>query len=354
MTDRFDDQQGPAANDSTGSGSAGKGAAPPSERHWWQPVRRFFWMDERMAEATSLGYGPRNPGWEDFCFGRALLADAGRLGEYEEGLPSSLVLLRAASGLMIRAQLARVGTHPGPTAPSDECWARLAEHPTVAPLAASITADERALVGSTLGVQGDGVLARLPKNQIAHATRALTKLARGLATPMVAEAKRTRRVWYMRGLRVGAAALVLGIGVWFLTRETEPADLGPNLALHRPVTVVTPHPDYGRNPGLLVDGDRANLGFHTNLAPNQHVTIDLGSAVRISRVVVYNRTECCFDRAVPLVLEVSTDGKNFQQVSERKDVFDRWVVKLRGTTARYVRLTDRKNDYFHLAEVEVY
>jgi hypothetical protein len=344
MTDRFDHQQGPA----------GQGAAPPSERHWWQPVRRFFWMNERMADARSLGYGPGNPGWEDFRLGRALLADADRLGESEEGQASSLVLLRAATGSMIRAQLARVGIDPGPTAPSDECWARLAEHPTVAPLAASITDDERVLVGSALGVQGDSVLARLPKNQIAHATRAMTKLARGLGAPMVAEAKSTGRVWLMRACRVAAAALIIACGVWLLTRETEPADLGRNLALHRPVTVVTPHPDYGRDPSLLVDGDRTNLGFHTISAPNQHVTIDLGSVVRISRMVVYNRTDCCFDRVAPIRLEVSTDGKSFQQVTERQDLFDRWVVKLQGTTARYVRLTDLKNDYFHLAEVEVY
>jgi hypothetical protein len=361
MTDKLDDPKGAEANDArrpppastADAGSAGKGATPPRQRHWRQAVRQFFWLDERMADAVRQGYGPANPGWEDFRFGRALLADADRLGESEEGRASSLALLRAATGLMIRAQLARIGIDPGPTAPSDECWARLQGHPTVAPLAASITDEERALVGSALGAQGDSVLARLPRDRIALANRALTKLARGLSAPMVAEAKRTRRVWFLRGYRVAAAALIVGLGVWLATRERE-LDLGTNLALHRPVTVVTPHPDYGRNPGLLVDGDRTNLGIHTISAPNQNVTVDLGSVMRISHVVVYNRTDCCFDRVVPLVLAVSTDGKVFQQVSERKDLFQRWVVKLPGTTARYVRLTNLKNDYFHLAEVEVY
>jgi hypothetical protein len=321
-----------------------------TERVWWQAVRRFFWLDERMAQARKDGYGPGSPGWDDFRFGRALLADADRLGEYEEGRASSLALLRAAAGSLIRAELARLGSDPGPTTASEACWTLLREHPGAPAVAKPLTDEERTLVGSVLG--GDGALARLPREQVASVTRALTKLGRGLAAPMVAESRRTRKIWLLRGLRLGAAALVIGLGVWPLTREAEPT--GPNLALHRPVTVVTPHPDYGRDSGALVDGDRTNLGFHTNAAPNQNVTIDLGSALLISRVVVYNRTDCCFDRAVPLVVEVSTDGQSFQRVAERSDVFDRWVAKLGGTTARYVRLTDLKNDYFHLAEVEVY
>ena len=128
----------------------------------------------------------------------------------------------------------------------------------------------------------------------------------------------------------------------------------PNLALHRPVTVVTPHPELGRDPSLLVDGDPTNLGFHTNDGPNQNVTIDLGTVQRIFRVVVYNRADCCKERAVPLKIEVSKDNKQFRQVAERKEQFEKWKADFPPTIARYVRLTDLAAVPFHLAEVEVY
>ena len=64
-----------------------------------------------------------------------------------------------------------------------------------------------------------------------------------------------------------------------------------------------------------MDGDLTNLGFHTIEAPNQNVTIDLGKVRRIFRVVVYNRADCCQQRAVPLKIEVSQDNKKFRQVA---------------------------------------
>ena len=146
---------------------------PPKERHWWQAVHRFFWLGERMARARKEGYGPGSPGFEDFRFGRALLADADRLGEYEEGRTSSLALLRAAAGSLIRAELGRLGADPGPTTATEECWTRLQAHAPA--VAKSLTDEERALVGSALG--SEGVLCRLPKDQVAPVTRALRMTA---------------------------------------------------------------------------------------------------------------------------------------------------------------------------------
>jgi F5/8 type C domain. len=117
---------------------------------------------------------------------------------------------------------------------------------------------------------------------------------------------------------------------------------------------VTPHREHGRDPSLLVDGDLTNLGFHTIEAPNQNVTIDLGRVQRISRVVVYNRADCCQERAVPLKIEVSGDDGQFRQVAERKEHFEKWKADFPPTNARYVRLTDLAAAAFHLSEVEVY
>ncbi len=103
-----------------------------------------------------------------------------------------------------------------------------------------------------------------------------------------------------------------------------------------------------------MDGDLTNLGFHTIEAPNQNVTIDLGKVRRIFRVVVYNRADCCQQRAVPLKIEVSQDNKKFRQVALRKEQFEKWKADFPATDARYVRLTDLSVAFFHLSEVEVY
>jgi hypothetical protein len=84
------------------------------------------------------------------------------------------------------------------------------------------------------------------------------------------------------------------------------------------------------------------------------VTIDLGRAQRISRVVVYNRVDCCKERAVPMKIEVSKDGVQFRQVAERKEQFEKWKADFPSTDARYVRLIHLSAFAFHLSEVEVY
>jgi hypothetical protein len=318
-------------------------------RRLTKSLRRFFWMDERVDQARGAAYGRGRPGWDEYEFALALMADADQLGEPMDGKTSALLLYRAAAALMIRVQLLRVGMDPGPPATTDECWARLAAHPSAAAILGATGEEDRSFINSGLGLEGERLWAKLPKDQRARAALALRKFARRLGADIEADAKRLRRALLVRWLRILVAALAVGVAICLPLRAS-----GRNLALHRPVTVVTPHPAYGTDPSKLVDGDRQNLGFHSIRAPNQHVTIDLGSVQRISRVVVYNRFDCCAERAVPIRLEVSTDGRSFQLAEERHEPFDRWEVELPGTMARALRLVDLRDDFFHLSEVEVY
>ena len=84
------------------------------------------------------------------------------------------------------------------------------------------------------------------------------------------------------------------------------------------------------------------------------MTIDLGNAWRIKRVDVYNRVDCCMNRAIPLRLEVSRDGKSYRTIAEQTVVFYVWKVRFDATEVRYVRLTRLGQSLFHLAEIEVY
>ena len=53
-------------------------------------------------------------------------------------------------------------------------------------------------------------------------------------------------------------------------------------------------------------------------------------------------------------IEISQDDKQFRQVAERKQQFDKWKANFPPTNARYVRLTDLNAAAFHLSEVEIY
>ena len=260
----------------------------------------------------------------------------------------------AAAALLVRSRFSPPGGGFHPPVLSDQDWHRLLQLPGAARAVTDVSPEQRRLVRALLGSAGDGQFSELSRDQRQIAVGLLSRLAHQLAGPLSTQARRAKRVVLSRWLRIGTSAAVLGVllasvvvkGGWFHLR---------NLALHRPVTVSSVfESDIGRDPSLLVDGDTTNLGFHTAYAPNQYVIIDLGTVQSIRRVVVYNRVDCCQDRAIPLHIEVSTDGKSYQQVATRTNIFIEWDAEFPSVDARYVKLMRPKQDYFHLAEVEVY
>ena len=157
-------------------------------------------------------------------------------------------------------------------------------------------------------------MVNLDVKQRRYLASALCKLALALSEPLEREARLVDRVLFMRWERIGAAALVLLAIAWLISGAIEKKFAKPNIALGRPVAISSSvSPDAALDHPLVVDGNRGNLGFHTENAPNQWVMIDLGSTKNISRVVVYNRVDCCQERAIPLRLEVSDDGTELQE-----------------------------------------
>jgi hypothetical protein len=145
----------------------------------------------------------------------------------------------------------------------------------------------------------------------------------------------------------GVLALAAAWGVYgALARE--------NLALNALVTASSAEAYVRANPRALVDGDRKNLGFHTRKGSGESATIDLGALRNIHSVEIYNRFDCCQNRALPLRVELSSDGVSYATVARRTQSFTYWKVELPSTQARFVRLTDEGTNFFHLSEVEVY
>jgi hypothetical protein len=163
-----------------------------------------------------------------------------------------------------------------------------------------------------------------------------------------AEAPRRRANWVhaQRWLRVGGivlAVLLLVGGVRSLLQ-------GRDLASGKPFRISK---EWAGWTDCLENEDCKNLKFHTDVDTNPWVEIDLGAPQTVRRVDISNRDKCCQDRAVPLIIELSSDQKAWTQVARRDQQFSTWTAKFKPTTARYVRLKVLKPSMFHLRSVAV-
>jgi hypothetical protein len=353
-------------------------------------LRHFYWMDEQMEAAVRDGFHSDSPGYAAYERGQAALSAAERLRDAEELADGCLLLLRIGVMQVSRAALVRSGevadTPPSQLSGADYdlgCAAlraaerlreldeadrgmallhqeaaglfarvqRSAEEPTTPTIAAELSESDRQRLLAAAGVDGASYLATLSAEERRATAKLLERVARKIAAPLRADAARVHRVLLSRWLRIGITiAALLALAVILAPRQ--PA----NLALHRPVSTSSTYVAGGvrYDPSGLVDGDRTNMGFHTDRGGSQHVTIDLEAKKEVHSVVVYNRTDCCSEKAVPLRIEMSRDGKKYRTVAERKSNFDVWKATFPPVVARYVRLVDTSGDYFHLAEVEIY
>lgn len=123
-------------------------------------------------------------------------------------------------------------------------------------------------------------------------------------------------------------------GVWRISETAAPY----------PGTGVMPNPKDPSNPFF----------FHTKEMDNPWLDIDLGRKKKISVVQVQNRRDCCFERALPLEILISVDGRTWKTVSRRRGTFTYWEAEFSTVLARYVRLTTPRRTMLHLAAVSIY
>lgn len=130
-----------------------------------------------------------------------------------------------------------------------------------------------------------------------------------------------------------------------------------NFALGQPVTASSKA--WNTVPSAAVDGNRyGQLGFHSDNQDPAWLAVDLGSQVRLSELKIFGRAECCYEQSLPLALDVSSDGENYQQIAERRKPFGQytpWTFRPKvETTARFVRLRTLRKTVLVVSEVEVY
>ncbi len=141
-------------------------------------------------------------------------------------------------------------------------------------------------------------------------------------------------------MAAGAAVLALVLGVRAIV-------LGPNLAAGKPFRTSSSWSGCSADPGCL------QQLFHTDPQESPWIEFDLGAPTRVHRVEIENRDDCCQDRAIPLVVELSINATAWKEVARREKDFSSWVAKFPPTSARYVRLRVPRSTVFHLHKVAI-
>jgi hypothetical protein len=144
--------------------------------------------------------------------------------------------------------------------------------------------------------------------------------------------------WTRLGLVVAVIVLVVAGG--------RKLTLGRNWAEGRPFRTSSSHPSCQPH-------DCADLLFHTLVENDPWVEIDLGQVRSIHRIDIANRSDCCAERAVPLVAEVSLDDRHWNQVARREAEFSTWTARFPTRPARYVRLHVPRETALHLEGIAV-
>lgn len=110
-----------------------------------------------------------------------------------------------------------------------------------------------------------------------------------------------------------------------------------------------------------VDGVKnGRWGFHTGAERNPWWQVDLQSSATLTEIRVFNRLDCCAERARSLRILLSDDGLNWRTMYRHDGTAfggndgQPLIVSLNAEKARFVRLQLDASEYFHLDEVEVF
>jgi hypothetical protein len=191
-----------------------------------------------------------------------------------------------------------------------------------------------------------------PEQQAATAAR-LHTFAERLIEPLVAPQRAQERLWVRRVQWLLAALAVLIVLGLFAKSWKDKHDLTHDLAASASWTTSSQHDECSCPSPAQSCAACPNFFFHTLADKQPWIVFDLHQVQTLSAVVVENRRDCCGERAVPLVVQVSADRKHWKTVATRKDEFDTWRADFPTEQARWVKLYVSRSDYLHLARVRL-
>lgn len=160
------------------------------------------------------------------------------------------------------------------------------------------------------------------------------------------------RLRIQRLYRVGLVLFLFVIAVPSAALFREWQERRGDLALDRPWKASSQSLPGCESPAQTC-GQSSNFFFHTTEEESPWVMIDLGSKREFSEVIIENRSDCCPERAAPLVIEVGSDKNRWKQVASRPDVFSTWKASFSSVKERYVRVRATRKTILHLNRVRI-
>jgi len=101
---------------------------------------------------------------------------------------------------------------------------------------------------------------------------------------------------------------------------------------------------------------RSNAGFfmHTQEQDRPWVLITLPRLAKVREVRIWNRSDCCQERTMPLNVEVP-DGNDWRLICQRRSPFSSWACHPKSPEAtRQIRIEIPQNAILHLQRVAIY
>jgi F5/8 type C domain-containing protein len=187
----------------------------------------------------------------------------------------------------------------------------------------------------------------------AATARRLHAFAEHLIEPLALPQRAQERVLVRRfQLLLAALAVLIGLGFavkslkarYDLTRDLAPSASWKPSSLYSECSCTSPAQSCDACP---------NFFFHTLEDNRPFIVFDLHSLQSLSGIVVENRRDCCPERAVPLIVEVSTDEKHWKKVATRTEEFTSWQESFPTERARWVKLSVGRRSFLHLASVRL-
>lgn len=309
-------------------------------------VKEWFWRGDALKDARSAST-PSSVSRERLRRARLAAEFAGRMIDPAElwydgsALPLAIGLYREAAYWVFLAQ-------------SDA-----GESPTLSDLLATerfsradLSEADAALVKSVLGEKTFVETADEPAETLRHQALLCRTFVHALIRSELAADRHVTRVLLQRLLRIGAVVAAVVAALMAANSALRRASQGPDLAEGKPWRASSKAFDC--NPAeKSCGGVQSSMFFHTVEEDNPWVEIDLGSAKKFARVEVENRSDCCEDRAVPLVIETSNDANEWKEIARTSEPFDEWDATFEPVKARYVRARVEKKTYMHLDRVGV-
>ncbi len=318
-------------------------------------VFEWFWRGAALAKAANAGptTADRSAAWAERAKQCEALARAASTTRDLGGEASACELYRQSAYWALCALNRDALGAAVPQEYSASRWALLDER-SLKPSAG--TAEEREAFRLRLGAADFVLFAELPPAEQASNCADLRRLALALLERIAEERRDYERVRRQRMVRI-AVLVLLACGIVVATSSRRAA--GADLAEGTPWRASSTYSGGGNacsSPQQTCPGAEQGFFFHTedgDRGPWIEFEFD-SRPLDISMVEIENRTDCCADRAVPMVIEVSLDHNSWRQVAERTKSFSTWHASFPSAQASWVRVRLLQKGPLHLKRIRIF